>query len=80
MGIVALGEQAHDSGTLLRSLEQEESESHDGGSADVVIDIADCHVEELADGLVGAGAAVGHGNGVHARAAQNGVLVVAERF
>ena len=43
---------------LLRVLEEEESESHDGGAADVVVDVAHRHVQQLPDGVVGTRPAV----------------------
>ena len=45
------------------------------GAADVIIDITDGSMEQFLDGLVVAGATVGHGNGVHPTAPQNGILV-----
>ena len=37
---------------LLRVLEEEEAESHDGGAADVVVDVAHRHVQQLPDRVV----------------------------
>ena len=72
--VVRLGEKGDKTGALLRRLEEDESESHDGGTTNVVVDVGDSDVKQAANGGVGPCSAVGHGNGVHARSAQNGIL------
>ena len=76
--VVRLGEERDEAGTLFRRLEQDEPESHDGGPANVVVDVGDCDVKQAANGGVGARSAVGHRNGVHARSTQNCVLKLKE--
>ena len=48
-------------------LEEYESEAHDGGSSDVIVDVRDRDVEQLTDSLVVASPAVRHSDGVHTR-------------
>ena len=74
MRVVGLREKRDQAGTLLWSLEENEAESHDGGASHIVINVADGNMQKSTNGRVGAGAAVGHGNGVHARPTQDGVL------
>ncbi len=57
-------------------LEEQETESHDGGPSHVVIHIGHCHVQQLTDCLVVPCPAVRHGDGVHTRPAQ--VLVISK--
>lgn len=59
--------------------EEQESESGDGSTSNVVVDVWHGHVQQLADGLVVAGAAVGHCDRVHAGSAQDRVLVADQR-
>ncbi len=51
-------------------LEEQETESHDGGASHVVIHIRHRHVQQLPDSLVVPCTAVRHGDGVHTRPAQ----------
>ncbi len=51
-------------------LEEQETESHDGGASHVVIHIRHRHVQQLTDRLVVPCTAVRHGDGVHTRPAQ----------
>ena len=44
-------------------------------AADIIIDIANGNMEQFPYGLVVASATVGHGNGIHPTAPQNGILV-----
>lgn len=53
--------------TVIGLLEKEETETHDGSPPDVVVNVADGNVQELADGLVVTGSAVGHGDCIHSR-------------
>jgi hypothetical protein len=55
---------------VVRVLEEQETESHDGGPPHVVIHIRHCHVQQLTDSLVVPCPAVRHGDGVHPRPAQ----------
>lgn len=45
VGIVGFGEQRDDAWTLFRSLEEQESQTHDSCPSDVIIDIGDSHVQ-----------------------------------
>ena len=72
--VVRLGEERDEAGTLIRRLEQDEPEGHDGGATNVVVDVGNCDVKQTANGGVGPRTAVGHGHGVHARSTQNGIL------
>ena len=73
--VVGLWEERHETRALLRGLEEDEAESHDGGATNVVVDVGDSHVEQTANGGVGARPAVRHRDGVHAGASQDGILM-----
>ncbi len=73
--VVALGEQGNDAGHVVGGAKQDETERLDGSAAHVLVDVRNGNVEQALDGAVVAGASVGHGDGVHARAAEDRVLV-----
>ena len=55
--------------------EIDEPNGHDSGSAHIVADVADRHVQQLADGLVVRRAAVSHRHSEHAAITDDGVAV-----
>lgn len=59
--------------------EEQEAQTHDSGATDVVVHIGDGHVQQAPDSLIVTRAAIGHGDGVHAWATQNRILVLAQR-
>jgi hypothetical protein len=74
MRVVTLTQQLNDPRHLRRVAEEEETESGDGGATDVVVDVRDGDVEELADGGVVARSGVGEGERVDTAVAKDGVL------
>mmetsp|Transcript_35303 Transcript_35303/g.76632 ORF Transcript_35303/g.76632 Transcript_35303/m.76632 type:complete len:781 (-) Transcript_35303:813-3155(-) len=76
--VEALREQRHRVGALLRLRVHHKAQAHHRRAPDVVADVAHRKVEELLDGKVAHGAAVGQADGKHAAVPQDGVLVLAQ--
>lgn len=72
--VVTLGEELNDPRDLGRVSEEDETESGDGSSSNVVRHVRDGNVEDLPDGLVVRGSSVGHGDGVDSSVSESGVL------
>ena len=60
--------------------EKNEAQSFNGSPPDIIIDIAHRHMQQASNSLVVASATVRHGDGVHGRAPQDGILVHDQRL
>lgn len=74
MRVVTLTQELNDTGDLLRVAEEEESEGGHGRSTNVVRDVRNCNVEELANRRVRSCSGVGESESVHSSVSKDSVL------